>query len=99
MPDVTKNRSFSLFQLISLTSNLKCCSCRIFFALKSMKVRTSSLFPTATVRPSGDQQMLMFSPLVLIVETHRLLLTSQKRTVLSRLAVTKYSGCFGCQQI
>ena len=53
----------------------------------SIKVIKSSLFPTAMVWPFGDQQMLMFSPFVLMVACGRLDLMSQMRTVLSSDAV------------
>lgn len=61
-PLVRKNMLLSLFQEISLTSNLNCSSAFERCVLASMKVTTSSLFPTAMVCPSGLQQMLMFSP-------------------------------------
>ncbi len=61
-PFVRKNMSLSLFQEISLTSNLNCSSPRARCVLASMKVTTSSLLPTAMVWPSGLQHMLMFSP-------------------------------------
>lgn len=61
-PLVRKNMSLSLFQEISLTSNLNCSSALERCVLASMKVTTSSLLPTAMVWPSGLQQMLMFSP-------------------------------------
>lgn len=62
LPFVRKNMSLSLFQEISFTSNLNCSSALERCVLASMKVTTSSLFPTAMVWPSGLQQMLMFSP-------------------------------------
>lgn len=62
-PLVRKNMSLSLFHEISFTSNLNCSSALERCVLASMKVTTSSLFPTAMVWPSGLQQMLMFSPL------------------------------------
>lgn len=62
LPLVRKNMSLSLFQEISFTSNLNCSSALERWVLASMKVTTSSLFPTAMVWPSGLQQMLMFSP-------------------------------------
>lgn len=62
LPFVKKNISLSLFQEISLTSNLNCSSARGRWVFASMKVTTSSLFPTAMVWPSGLQHMLMFSP-------------------------------------
>lgn len=61
-PLVRKNMLLSLFQEISFTSNLNCSSALERCVLASMKVTTSSLFPTAMVCPSGLQQMLMFSP-------------------------------------
>lgn len=61
-PFVRKNMSLSLFQEISLTSNLNCSSPRGRCVLASMKVTTSSLLPTAIVWPSGLQHMLIFSP-------------------------------------
>jgi len=61
-PLVKKNRSPSLFQLISLTSNLNCSSTRALKVLASINVTKSSLFPTAMVWPSGDQHTLIFSP-------------------------------------
>lgn len=62
LPLVKKNISLSLFQEISLTSNLNCSSARGRWVFASMKVTTSSLFPTAMVWPSGLQHMLIFSP-------------------------------------
>lgn len=62
LPLVRKNMLLSLFQEISFTSNLNCSSALERCVLASMKVTTSSLFPTAMVCPSGLQQMLMFSP-------------------------------------
>lgn len=62
LPLVRKNMLLSLFQEISLTSNLNCSSAFERCVLASMKVTTSSLLPTAMVCPSGLQQMLMFSP-------------------------------------
>lgn len=61
-PLVRKNMLLSLFQEISFTSNLNCSSALERCVFASMKVTTSSLFPTAMVCPSGLQQMLMFSP-------------------------------------
>ena len=63
-PLVMKNKSPSLFQEISFTSNLNCSSALDLCVLMSMKVMRSSLLPTAIVLPSGDQQMLMFSPVM-----------------------------------
>lgn len=62
LPFVRKNMLLSLFQEISLTSNLNCSSAFERCVLASMKVTTSSLLPTAMVCPSGLQQILMFSP-------------------------------------
>ena len=64
---------------------------------ESIKVTRSSLLPTAMVLPSGDQQMLMFSPLVLMVVTHLCDLESHSLTVLSPEAVASRSGLDGCQ--
>jgi len=61
-PLVRKNRSASLFQLISFTSNLNCSSARGLCVFTSINVTRSSLLPTAIVWPSGDQHTLMFSP-------------------------------------
>lgn len=49
LPFVRKNMSLSLFQEISFTSNLNCSSALERCVLASMKVTTSSLFPTAMV--------------------------------------------------
>ena len=62
LPFVRKNMLLSLFQEISLTSNLNCSSALERCVLASMNVTTSSLLPTAMVCPSGLQQILMFSP-------------------------------------
>lgn len=62
LPFVRKNMLLSLFQEISLTSNLNCSSALERCVLASIKVTTSSLLPTAMVCPSGLQQILMFSP-------------------------------------
>ncbi|KAL2720500.1 hypothetical protein V1478_010076 [Vespula squamosa] len=62
---------------------------RIFITLASMNVTRSSLFPTAMVLPSGDHDILIFSPLVLILAVHFWVRVSQIRTVLSPLAVDK----------
>ena len=63
-PLVRKKRSPSLFQLISLTSNLNCSSCLLLCVLMSINDTRSSLLPTATVDPSGDQHKLRFSPIM-----------------------------------
>ena len=54
-----------------------------------MKVTRSSLLPTAMVLPSGDQVMLMFSPLVLMVVTALLDLASQ---TLDMMAIERRRG-------
>ena len=61
-PLVKKNKSPSLFHEISFTSELNCFSTFERCVLVSMNVTKSTLFPTAIVEPSGDQQMFMFSP-------------------------------------
>ena len=59
----------------------------------SIKDTTSSLFPTAIVLPSGDQEMLMFSPSVSILATADLGdLMSQRQTSLSVLQDASFSA-------
>uniref|UniRef100_A0A6B0UX71 Uncharacterized protein n=1 Tax=Ixodes ricinus TaxID=34613 RepID=A0A6B0UX71_IXORI len=97
-PLVRKKWVFALFQEISFTSNLNCWSVRTLWERTSMKDTRSSLLPTAIVCPSGDQQMLMFSPFVPTTVTDFWVRASHRRTVLSKLAVANWSGLEGCQQ-
>lgn len=96
-PFVRKNRSLVLFQLISFTSKWNCSSASILCVRASMKVTRSSLLPTAIALPLGDQVMLMFSPLVLMVATHFCTRVSHILTDLSPLAVLSRSGLVWCQ--
>merc|ERR1712002_936442 len=70
----------------------------ILYVRVSTNVIRSSLLPTATVLPLGDQQMLMFSPRVDMTSVHRVeLRESHTRMVLSPDAVTRRLELEGCQ--